>query len=98
MTTYILHGGRTKKDSIDNKLFFKQFTSLVPKDNVKILLCYWAREKETWNELFENDKLKILKQSTKNTEISMASTLESLARQLKEADCIIFFWWRRRIS
>jgi len=90
MTTYILHGGKYKIESANNELFFKQFTDLVQKDNVKILLCYWAREKKTWNELFENDKAKILKQSTKKAEINIVGTIESLAIQLKEADVLYF--------
>lgn len=90
MTTYILYGGRTKIDSANNQLFFKQFTDLVQKDHVKILLCYFAREKKSWNELFENDKAKILKQSTRKAEINIVETIESLAMQLKEADVLYF--------
>lgn len=90
MTTYILHGGRTRIDSASNQLFFRQFTELVPKDNVKILLCYWARNKEKWNELFEKDKVKILAQSTKKADISIVDTLETLSSQIKEADVLYF--------
>ena len=90
MTTYILHGGRTKLDSASNNLFFKQFTDTVPKNQVKILLCYWAREKETWNELFENDKAKILKESTKKVDINIIDVSENLPTQLKEADVLYF--------
>jgi len=90
MTTYILHGGRTKIDSASNNLFFKQFTDTVPKNQVKILLCYWAREKETWNELFENDKAKILRESTKKVDINIIDVSENLPTQLKEADVLYF--------
>lgn len=90
MTTYILHGGRTKIESANNELFFKQFTDLVQKDNVKILLCYFAREKKLWNELFENDKAKIFKQSTKKAEINIMDTVELLMKQLQEADVLYF--------
>jgi len=90
MTTYILQGGKTKIESANNELFFKQFTNLVQKDNVKILLCYWAREKKEWEELFKSDKAKILKQSTKKTEINIIDTVESLKTQLKEADVLYF--------
>jgi len=90
MTTYILHGGNTKIDSPNNRLFFKQFTETVPKDQVNILLCYFAREKKTWNELFEKDKTKIIKQSTKKTDIKIIDTLQTLATQLKEADVLYF--------
>jgi peptidase E len=90
MTTYILQGGKTKIESINNELFFRQFTELVPKDNANILLCYWAREKKNWNELFENDKTKILKQSIKKAIINIIDTVESLKTQLKEADVLYF--------
>ena len=90
MTTYVLHGGKTKIDSLDNALFFQQFTHLVQKDNVKILLCYWARDTKSWNELFENDKIKILKQSIKKTEIYIIDNVKSLITQLKTADVLYF--------
>lgn len=90
MTTYILHGGKTKIDSASNQLFFKQFTELVPKDNVKILLCYFAREKTSWNELFKIDKAKILAQATKKTDINIVDTLETLLLKIKEADVLYF--------
>ncbi len=90
MTTYILHGGRTKIDSANNELFFKQYTDLVQKDTVKILLCYFAREKKEWEGLFENDKGKILKQTTKKVEVNIVDTVEFLMRQLKEADVVYF--------
>jgi len=88
MTTYVLHGGNTKIDSVSNNEFFKQFTSIVPKDNVKILLCYWAREKKDWNERFEIDKAKILKQTTKQVEINLVDTVENLFIKLKDADVL----------
>ncbi|MBI4974057.1 Type 1 glutamine amidotransferase-like domain-containing protein [Candidatus Roizmanbacteria bacterium] len=90
MTTYILHGGRTKIDSASNKLFFKQFTDTVQKNHVKILLCYWARDRKKWNELFEADKAKILQEATKKVDINIISAFENLPSQLKEADVIYF--------
>lgn len=90
MTTYILYGGRTKIDSANNRLFFKQFTDKVAKNKVKILLCYWARDKKNWNESFEKDKIKILAQSIKEVEINIVDTLEILPKQLKEADVLYF--------
>ena len=88
MTTYILHGGNTKIDSVSNDLFYKQFTDIVPKDYVKILLCYWAREKNEWNERFEVDKVKILKQATKKVEINIVDPVDNLFTQLKDADVL----------
>lgn len=88
MITYVLHGGNTKIDSVSNDVFFKQFTDVVLKDNVKILLCYWAREKNNWNERFEIDKAKILKQATKQVEINLVDTVENLFTKLKDADVL----------
>ncbi len=90
MTTYILHGGWTKIESANNELFFKQFTDLFQKDHIKILLCYFAREKKSWNELFENDKVKIIKQSTKKVEINIVETIQQLRNKLQEADVLYF--------
>jgi len=90
MTTYILYGGRTQIDSVNNDLFFKQFTDTVAKDRVNILLCYWAREKKTWNERFEKDKAKILRQSTKEVDINIVDTVKTLTAELKEADVLYF--------
>lgn len=47
-TTYVLHGGKASKSS---ELYFKKFTSLVNKDEVKILMCYWSRKKSDWDSL-----------------------------------------------
>ncbi|OGK62970.1 hypothetical protein A2334_01915 [Candidatus Roizmanbacteria bacterium RIFOXYB2_FULL_38_10] len=90
MTTFVLHGGRTKIDSVDNNLFFKQFTDTVSKNRVKILLCYWARERGRWNELFEKDRIRILMQTNKKTDIDLIETIEALHVQLKEADVLYF--------
>jgi len=88
MTTYILHGGKTSSDSAYNNLLFKQFTALVEKNHVNILLCYWAREKKTWNELFEKDKAKIFKRATKKADVDIVDTSENLVTQLKKADVL----------
>ena len=88
MTTYILHGGQTSKISPHNDLFFRLFTSLIRKDRVKILMCYWAREKKTWNELFERDKFKILKQSDKKVALEIVDNDSNLFKQLYEVDVL----------
>ena len=85
-----LHGGQSNTESANNELFFKQFTELVKKDHVKILLCYFAREKKSWSELFENDKVKIIKQSTKKVEINIVETIEQLRKKLQEVDVLYF--------
>jgi len=88
MTTYILHGGRYKVESPDNEYFFKQFTEHVPKDNVKILMCYWARPKENWALLFERDKARVAKQTSKTVDVQKVDTVEALRIGLPDADVL----------
>jgi len=88
MTTYVLHGGQTKIKSEDNEQFYGHFTDLVLKDRVKILLCYWAREKDNWVELFEKDKLFIKAQTKKKVDVILIDTIESLRNGLKDADVL----------
>jgi peptidase E len=90
MTTYILHGGKMNIESDSNEIFLKQFTELIQKKTVKILLCYWAREKNRWFKSFEIDKATILKHSSKKAQINIVETVESLAIQLNEADVLFF--------
>jgi len=55
MTKYILHGGKTSRKSKDNNKFFLEMTKGV-KEPMKILCVYFAREKEAWDKLFDQDK------------------------------------------
>ena len=88
MTTFVLHGGMSNRDTVNNELFYGQFTALVHKDNVKILLCYWARAKEEWNEKFEREKSRILKVSNKKISVDMVDSPEGLFTKLKNADVL----------
>lgn len=56
MTKYILHGGETSRQSLDNKKFFSKITNDLP-DGATILCVYFAREKARWPKAFEQDKL-----------------------------------------
>lgn len=56
MTKYILHGGATGNKTENNRKFFFAMTDGLP-DPVKVLCVYFAREKESWPELFEQDKI-----------------------------------------
>jgi hypothetical protein len=87
-TTYILHGEETSRDSSDNELFFKQFTSLVNKNNVNILLCYWARDKKDWNKLEERDWPKIKRQTNKSVNYSVLQDPITLNEQMKDYDVL----------
>jgi len=90
MTTYVLHGGKSSIDTEKNRLFFQQFTSLVPKNSVHILLCYWPREKGEWQKKFKYDTAQIMKQTTKETQIDMVSSPEDLFQKIASADVLYF--------
>lgn len=45
MNTFILQGGKTLRESKQNDEFYSEFSS-IPKNEINILLCYWARDRE----------------------------------------------------
>ncbi len=77
MTTYILHGGKTSVDSVGNKQFFRLFTS-------NVLMCYFARNKSDWAQLFTHDKAII---STK-ANISIVENIPDLYANLPHANIL----------
>src|SRR5664279_489227 len=87
-TTYILHGGDTTRDTPDNELFFKYFTHFVEKDNVNILMCYFSKEKETWETRLESDRNKITKQTTNKISLSLAKDPVDLLKKLEVHDVL----------
>ena len=88
MTTFVLHGGESSRDTEKNALFFRQFTALVPKDLVHILLCYWPREQKEWQDTFAYDKAQIIKHAQKKTQVDMVQTPEDLFQKIIEADVL----------
>lgn len=86
MTTYILHGGATSTENEQNDNFFKQFTAHIDKDEVRILLCYWARSEEERSEILKRDKNKILKNSKKKIIFEVAQDPDDLFKKLKTCD------------
>lgn len=70
-TIYILHGGETKTRTPSNDRFFSQFTSLVDKDEVNILMCYWCRDKSLWQTVFDRDTKRVLEQTSKKVNFMM---------------------------
>lgn len=87
-TTFVLHGGATKKESIDNDQFFKLFTSLGSLQEVKILICYLARKKDEWKVLLRRDEPKIRKFSNKKIKLSVVEDVEDLYAKLKNSDVL----------
>ncbi|OGG34972.1 hypothetical protein A2363_02000 [Candidatus Gottesmanbacteria bacterium RIFOXYB1_FULL_47_11] len=88
MTTYVLHGGESSRKSADNELFFRQFTALVKKESVKILICYFARSKEKWLTQFSIDNNNISLQTNKKTSVSMVDDSDDLMNKLPYADVV----------
>jgi peptidase E len=88
MTTFVLHGGETSIKSKSNYRFFKQFTDLVEKSEVKILMCYFARDKSRWEKLFVRDKQRIIKQSCKKTVITLVKNVDDLYKKIKNYDVL----------
>lgn len=89
MTTYILHGGETKKESINNDKFFKRMTISV-RDQANILLVYFARKESLSKEKFKIDKENFNKASKNNkfNFILASSDLDVFSKQVKSADVI----------
>lgn len=61
-TIVVLHGGATNLATPQNDKFFSLFTSLTNKKVINIAMVYWARSRETWNDIFNRDKPRILEQ------------------------------------
>lgn len=89
MTKFILHGGETSRQSIHNRNFFTEMIKNKSKD-IRILLVYFARPKEKWSYLLEDDKRKFLAASTdKILEFTLASKKPlAFIKQIKAMDVI----------
>lgn len=88
MTTFLLHGGRTSKQHTGNDFFFSQFTKLVDKNTVTVLLCYFSREKTTWEALIDRDTNYINNNSSKNVKILVAEDPQDLFKKLEKSDVL----------
>lgn len=87
-TTFILHGGATKLATPQNDEFFSLFTSLVDKEAVNIAMVYWARDRDTWNDVFARDKARILAQTKKSVHFDLPDTPELLLQRMSVTDVI----------
>ena len=88
-TTYILHGGETSRESPLNETFYSYFTSLVPKDHVKILMCLWARSPGKRDKALAKHEQKIIQTSVDKTiELSIASDPKDLMDRMGEYDVL----------
>lgn len=87
-TKYILHGGFTNHINAENDKFFKEILKDSP-DNPKVLLVYFAKEKE--KDIFDS-KAKTIAQFEKNKENKKFSfevaDEKQFEQQIKKADII----------
>lgn len=88
MATFILHGGRTSQQHPQNDIFFSQFTKLVDKESVTILLCYFAREKEKWDAIIQRDTENIKKTTNKSINFIIAQNPNDLLNKTSVSDVL----------
>ena len=98
MTTFILHGGKTSRETPNNDLFFQQFTQSVNKKSVKILMCYFAMEKNRWQELFKRDSTKIKKHSKKEVDLHLVADMNDLCEKIASYDVLYVAGGNNRIK
>lgn len=87
-TTFILHGGNTSTDSLDNANFYSYFTNQVEKGKVKILVCPWARERSTWEEKLEKHRSRIADNTDKSFDLVVAEDPSDLLAKLDDCDVL----------
>lgn len=73
-------------NSPQNIAFFKQFGLLVPKPQVKYLMCYWARPENRWQELFERDTARIINQTKQQVITELVDSPNDLFQKLPDFD------------
>lgn len=88
MTTYILHGGVSSDDSIDNEKYFMRCSEAVSKDEVKILMCNWARPKERWEEIYKRDGGRLKNFSKKKVEVDLLTSKLEFEDKFSEYDLL----------
>lgn len=87
MTKYILHGGNTGKRNTDNDGFFRELTDGL-KNGSTILLNYFARPQDNWDELYKQDIKRIKGLSkVKNLKFVVAD-YKTFDKQLKKASAM----------
>lgn len=89
MTKYILHGGKTGIDCEENNKFFKEIVADLA-DYSKVLLIYFARDEDTWeNRLSEEEKKFNLAAGGKKILLTVATkNIPQLIEDIKDSDAI----------
>lgn len=93
MTKFILHGGETGIHNEHNKAFYQEWVRDFNQEKIPtILLVYFSRPKEIWNELEKSDKERFA-EYTNGREASFIvanDDIETFKSQIKESDVIYF--------
>lgn len=93
MTKYILHGGETGIPNKHNEEFYQEWVKDFNEDKTpSILLAYFSRETEIWDDLEKSDKERFAK-FTNNREANFTvadSDMGKFKEQLNKADVVYF--------
>lgn len=91
MSKYILHGGETGVQNEHNKAFYQEWVQGFADDFVPtILLVYYSRPKETWQELMLSDQERFARY-TDNREVNFIladADISTFKSQLQKADVV----------
>lgn len=91
MTTFILHGGQSSQECVNNDRFWSQCTATINKSTVTIALIYWARPEHKKITAEARDKANIIKQAgSKQVHFIVPNNAEEIERQLDQIDVIYF--------
>jgi len=86
MTRYILHGGQTGLDCANNDNFFAG----IAKNGTRILLCYFARSEDSWQDLAAEDMARIQDKALDKEIEFMIADMDDFTRQVEWADSLYF--------
>lgn len=92
-TKFILHGGETGVPNKHNRAFYQEWVRDFDDNKVpSILLVYFSRPEEIWDELEKSDKERFLRYTNnrKARFIVADKDMEKFKKQIKEADVIYF--------
>ncbi len=93
MTKYILHGGETGVPNKHNEAFYQEWVKDFDSDKVPIiLLVYYSRPDEIWDELEKSDKERVAKYTNhrKAKFVVADNDMEIFKKQIEEADVLYF--------
>ncbi|MEA1925786.1 MAG: Type 1 glutamine amidotransferase-like domain-containing protein [Patescibacteria group bacterium] len=86
-TKFIIHGGYAGRSNSENDKFYKEILKDVP-NSTKILLVYFAKEKDAYQQMEKEDTF-LFNKNKENKKISFEiATKESFVEQINKSDVI----------